>query len=196
VVEIELVTQRIVLESRGLGVADGFAVGFESANKVFPSRPAAAASGIVNNGFRPFSGSSDAVPALAPPVLRIAVHGIRPGVRSPDLLKPRGPKECTLVVRGAAAEAGGEEACDCRAARAEIGVVHICYRIPRMKRAMAKWMRDSEVGKGDFVENLRRVLVVPNWRSVLVVPNWMRDSKVGKGEFVENLRRVVVVQYA
>lgn len=94
VVEIELVTQRIVLEFRGLGTADSFAVRLDLANKLFPSRPAAtAASGIVDNGFREFSGSSDAVRPLAPPVLIIAVHRIYPGVRSRDLLTQRGPKE-------------------------------------------------------------------------------------------------------
>jgi len=159
-VEIQLVTQRIVLKSRGLGAANGFAVGFEPPNKMFPSRPAAAASDILNNGFRPFSGSSDAVPALAPPVLRIAICVIRPGDRSPDLLKPRGPKERALVVRGAAGEAAEEEICDCRVARAKIGVVHICYKVRTLKQQRPNWMKDSKVLKGDVVENLRRVLIV------------------------------------
>jgi hypothetical protein len=47
VVEIEFVTQKIVPESRGLATANVFAVCFEPANQLFPSGPAAAASGVV-----------------------------------------------------------------------------------------------------------------------------------------------------
>lgn len=68
-VEVELVTQRIVMELQGLGTVNRFAVCVEPADELFPFGPVAAASGVVNDGFRPFSGASDSVPTPAPPIL-------------------------------------------------------------------------------------------------------------------------------
>jgi len=93
VVEVELVTERIVLKPRRAGTANRFSVVLHPAGKVLQFGSAAAVPSVLNYGLRPFSGTPDAVPALAPPVVRIPVHRIRLGIRSLDLMKPRGAKE-------------------------------------------------------------------------------------------------------